>query len=266
MGIRGVDYALLASDSRLSELRAIQTRNFTRIFSISEDMMFAGTGCTADLLELGLDLKQFKQSYYFTSEEELLIEATSSFLSRQFYLRRNFPFCSFCGLAGIKEDGNLCLLRYDALGSFESVEAFCCGWGEKLIQPMLDSLMNLVYSPRCLGRNELRCMSEAASSRQHDSKDNDMVINAGSRMIHEGSNIDIVSMTKDEAVEWVVNAFKSAASRDTVIGDGLHLWLIEMVDEDNCFQHFHITPQFESKSQSRKRILHREMFYQLSRY
>lgn len=233
-------------------------------------MMFAGTGCIADLLELWQDLKGFEHSYCFANEGKLFLKAAGFFLSRQFYSRRNFPFYSFCGLAGIKEDGEACLLRYDALGSYESVDAFCCGYGEKLIQPMLDSLINPGKKFSSWGHDTEAgvFMSYLASRGQTTSEGlNDNMVNVHFRdkMKYEGSKYGVINITKEEAIQYVVNAFESAANRDTTIGDGLHVWVMESICEGICNRESSIVPPPESRFKSKKFSRLNKYFYQLPR-
>lgn len=270
VGLRGSNYALLASDSRLSEHHNIQTRNFTRIFPMRQKMMFAGTGCLADILELWQDLKHFEHSYCFANEGKLFLEAAGFYLSKRFYSRRNFPFYSFCGLAGIDEDGRACLLRYDALGSYESVDAFCCGQGEKLMQPILDSLVNPGKNPSSWGHDAeagVFVSKHAFISQNYvkDSMETSMYTDTGNKMMYKESKFGIAAMTKEEAVDQVVNAFESAANRDTTIGDGLHMWVMEGICEDTCFQTSSITSPLESEFKPRRYVRLHKYFYQLSR-
>ena len=273
VGLRGSTYALFACDSRLSEHYSIQTRNFTRIFSVGHDMMFAGTGCIADLLELCQDLKQLKFSYRFASEGKLFVEAAGYRLSRRLYSRRKFPFYSFCGLAGINDDGKAWLFRYDALGSSEFVDAFCCGRGEQLIQPTLDSLTNMEEGFSSWGHDIEAGIFTSTSTSQCKK---DIMDFGDDSMISDGLKNEMkmnfrstigIDMTKDEAVEMVVNTFRSAAKRDITIGDELHVWVMESINEDECTLHpssgQKAVPKSKSKSKSFIRL--HKSFHRLSR-
>ena len=93
--------------------------------------------------------------------------------------------------------------RYDALGSFERIQASCTGKGEQYIQAILDDITNFEEDDNLwtTGKNE----NEFASS---------------SKNLY-------VNLSCEESVKLIVKAFKAAAEREITVGDGLEVCILQ---------------------------------------
>ena len=226
VGIAGHDFCLLAADSRLSEQYLIHSRNYSRILTVGNNLMFAGTGCLADLLELQQDMRLIERAYAWRSDTKLTAETASFRLSSLLYSRRRFPFYSFTGLAGLNKHGWPSLYRFDAIGSCEQVRAFCCGRGEALIQPALDALTKLEEDPSYWGL-DTESASFVSNNRWESAGE---IEEDGCKMDFEGGTtgerVCIKDLSTENALEVVVSAFRAAAEREITIGDGLHVWIL----------------------------------------
>ena len=213
VGVAGRDFCVLACDTRLSDAYLILSRSQSRVFELSTESLFAASGCVADSLALVALLHHNARSYQWQSGIKAPVEALSQLLSSTLYSRRTFPYFSFCSLAGIDKRGTGALYRYDAVGSFERVPAFCSGKGEQLIQPILDSLLKVKLN----------------SALQHEGR-----ISEGttSDIILDDSDDNYVSdISSEEASNIVISAFRAAAEREITVGDGLELLIIKKDDQ-----------------------------------
>ena len=87
VGIAGRNYCLLAADSRLSEQYMIHSRNFTRIFELSKEVLLTGTGCLSDLTELTKIMSLSMREYQWKSDKKMSAESASFLLSKILYQR-----------------------------------------------------------------------------------------------------------------------------------------------------------------------------------
>lgn len=72
----------------------------------------------------------FKRYHWESGNDKTLTSVSPSaaqLLSATLYQRRLFPYYSFTLLGGIDCKGNSFLYKYDAVGSFEKVNAVCSG-------------------------------------------------------------------------------------------------------------------------------------------
>eukprot|EP01038_Epipyxis_sp_PR26KG_P011328 gene11328-15192_t len=198
MAISGKEYIILASDTRLSEQYSIKSRSISRIFQITDDIILCGSGCFSDTIALSKVLKSEAMKYEWNNDKSIHITAMSSLLAFILYQRRLFPYFSFNVIAGFNSKGNAEIYRYDAVGSYERVQAACCGKGEQMIQPLLDEVTNL----------------EEDSSLWDTSSDNDMF---------ESCNVDNLNVKLDceQMLNLIIKSFRAAAEREISVGDGI---------------------------------------------
>jgi 20S proteasome subunit beta 6 len=103
--------------------------------------------------------------------------------------------------------GSGALFRYDAVGSYEKVQAACVGKGEKMIQPILDD---------CMTPSDDEFWPEFLSPNRKI--DSNVACNHPRRLY--------VNMNQSEAYELIKNAFRAAAEREITIGDGVQVFIL----------------------------------------
>ncbi len=64
------------------------------------------------------------REYQWKHRQPLTVHAISHLLSTQLYLRRHFPYYSFCVLGGLDTSGVGAVYRYDSIGSFERAKVY----------------------------------------------------------------------------------------------------------------------------------------------
>jgi 20S proteasome subunit beta 6 len=209
VGITGKNYAIIATDTRLSESYVIRSRNITKIFEVSKGVYLAASGCLSDTIALSKVMQSEMKLYEWQNEREPTVSVLAHCLANVLYSRRNFPYFSVCAVAGLDEFGNGALYRYDALGSFERVRAVCAGKGERLIQPILDEITGMEEDDTLF-----LFPGQPISSM--------LPVEEGRRKgLMKGKDLNV-----EEACEIIVTAFKAAAEREISIGDGIDLCII----------------------------------------
>ena len=202
VGLAGRDFCVLASDTRLSQGYMIHSRNHSRILEVSSGCGVAGSGCWSDMRALGDALRHNAKVYEWQGRRSMSLGAMSNLLAAIMYGRRMFPYFTFTILGGLDQVGRGALFRYDAVGSFERVQAVCAGKGEQLMQPALDRLTN---------------MEEDAASWRVTGIDD----------VFESAGENFVDLSVDEACAAVLEAYRSAAEREITIGDGVEMMVVE---------------------------------------
>ena len=90
----------------------IRSRNQTRIFKVTEDVLFAGSGCWSDIVELSIALEHKARVFEWESKRSLNVMESSFMLSQMLYMRRFQPYFSFSVLAGIDDEGKSLSFQY----------------------------------------------------------------------------------------------------------------------------------------------------------
>ena len=213
VGISGRNFAIIASDSRLSESYIIRSRNVSKIFEVSDGVYLAASGCLSDTLALSNVLRHNSRLYEWQNERSPTVTVLAHLLATVLYSRRSFPYFSFCAVAGLDEHGCGALYRYDAVGSFERVRAVCCGKGEKLIQPLLDDVTGMEADDSLFAFPRMDGSQSRAS------------------LLSTAFNTATHNLNVDQACELIVRAFQAAAEREISIGDGIEMCIIQ-AEED----------------------------------
>ena len=107
------------------------------------------------------------------------------------------------------DSGRGVLFHYDAVGSREQVRACCTGNGEKMMQPLLDSHTQMERD-------------DALWTLTDD----------GSEFVSSNGEL-FTNLTKSEAIELSLRAFRAAAEREITVGDGVHIWIVSSDNRDN---------------------------------
>ena len=203
VGLAGKGYAIVASDTRLSDGYVIRSRNINRLVELDAGrLLFAASGCLSDACGLTKVLEKELESYKWDNPDQLLsVHALAHLLSTTLYSRRTFPYYALCVAAGLDDETREgAVYRYDSVGSFERVQATCAGKGEQLIQPMLDEATSMEES------REIWTLAPAGDTFLSSPARHDLGIEA--------------------ACDLVVRVFRSAAEREITVGDGVEIWIL----------------------------------------
>ena len=220
VGITGRNYAIIASDTRLSESYVIRSRNISKIFEVANGVYLAASGCLSDTIALSKVMQSEMKLYEWQNERKPTVSVLAHCLANVLYSRRHFPYYSVCAVAGLDAKGSGALYRYDAVGSFERVRAVCAGKGEQLIQPILDEITDME-------EDETLFLFPAQLSSDLTTTTSTTSLGTGGRRTTGHKELDV-----EEACEVIVRAFKAAAEREISIGDGIDLVIVRGDESD----------------------------------
>jgi len=141
----GNNFAAVAADTRLNLDYSIPSRDVPHLFQLTSTCVLAAGGMQSDIAELVRHLKARVAWYSFQNHREIPTRALAHLLSTTLYGKRFFPYYAFCILLGMDTDGKGICFEYDAVGSYEEVVYGANGSAKTLMQPFLDSQVNLQH-------------------------------------------------------------------------------------------------------------------------
>jgi 20S proteasome subunit beta 6 len=186
--IGGKGYVIIAGDTRLNGDFCINTRSDeSKLFQLSSNTFLASTGMQADRLQLQQVLKFKLQWYeYNNGGKKAKTSAIAQLLSTLLYQRRFFPYYTFNIIAGFNDQGDGVCYGYDAVGCTEPLSYGTTGSASSFIEPLMDCLIR-----------RLNLVGQAPAT-----------------------------LTKDEALLMLKNAFTGAAERDIFTGDAVRFYIV----------------------------------------
>nr|CDS31636.2 proteasome (prosome macropain) subunit beta [Hymenolepis microstoma] len=182
LGISGKDYAIVASDTRLTDenMGILFSRNSPHIYEVGPNIRMCLTGFRGDVLTFTKVIEAKVKEYRYHHKKDITLTALANLISICLYSRRFFPFYVATILAGIDENGKGAIYSYDPVGSYERLVFRAHGTSGAILQPLLDSQIN----------------------------GEDLVA-------------DCVELSKEDAIRLVRDGFISAAERDVFCGDAV---------------------------------------------
>ncbi|KAJ4426671.1 proteasome subunit beta type-1 [Periplaneta americana] len=189
VAIAGDDFALLASDTRLSADFSIYTREQSKLFRLSDTTVLGCTGCWCDTLTLTRILEARMQMYLHEHNKPMSTPAVAQMLATMLYYKRFFPYYVSNVLAGLDEEGKGCVYSYDPIGHCELSTYKARGSAGALLQPLLDNQIGF--------QNMENVTPEPIKMDRAMAILKDVFISAAERDIHTGDSILINIITKD---------------------------------------------------------------------
>lgn len=187
LGIAGDDFAVVASDTRLSEGYSIHTRNCPKTYKLSEKAVLASAGFYGDVLTLIKHIKARMITYRHTHQKDMSTPAIAQMLATMLYGKRFFPYYVYNVLVGVDEDGVGCCYSYDPVGSYERETFRAGGSAASLLQPLLDNQ---------IGRKNQQNVPLTPLSKEYVVKlVKDVFTSAGERDIYTGDEVEIKVIT-----------------------------------------------------------------------
>lgn len=202
ISVAGADFAVIASDSRLSEGYSILSRAQPHLYKMQSNCVVGCVGFHGDCLTFMKTLEIRLKMYEHEHNKKASTPAIAQLASTMLYNRRFFPFYVNTVVAGINNEGEGCIYSYDPVGSYERETYRAGGSSSALLQPLLDSQLGMKnQSPN-----------------------------------FELNRTYTVKWSKEKVIALVKDAFISAAERDIYTGDSL---IINIVSKDGvAVEHF----------------------------
>jgi len=191
VAIAGEDYAIIASDTRLSSGQgySILSREQPKLFNLSKSTVLGSTGCWCDILTFNKVAEMRMKTYRHNHNKEMTTPAVAQMTSTMLYHKRFFPYYISNILAGLDGQGRGCLFSYDPVGHCEKNTYIAGGSSCTLLQPLLD---NQVGMKNMKGVEEASLPLEKAMNIIHD-----VFVSAAEREIHTGDGICFRIITKN---------------------------------------------------------------------
>lgn len=189
VAIAGKDYAIIASETRLSTGYQIYTRDQTKLVEITPKAVLGSTGCRCDSLTFAKVIQARVKNYLYDHNRTISTPACSQLISTMLYYKRFFPYYVTNILAGLNEEGEGVVYSYDPVGCLVQSRCETGGSSSALIQPFLDNRLSLK--------------------------------NINGNLVEQ-----TVHMPLDEAVKLVKDVFVSAGERDIYVGDSVDIRII----------------------------------------
>ncbi|RNA26985.1 proteasome subunit beta type-1 [Brachionus plicatilis] len=191
VGVAGEDFAVVASDTRLSEGYSILSRDNPHLYQVLPKTVMGSVGFHGDCITFNKTLQIRLRMYEYENNKKASTPAVAQLVSTMLYSRRFFPYYVNTIIAGLTNDGQGCVYSYDPVGSYEREVYRAGGSSAALIQPLLDSQ---------LGQK-----------------------NQGSFELNRSYT---VKMSKEEVVALVKDIYTSATERDIYTGDAVFINVI----------------------------------------
>ena len=187
LAVSGEDFAIVASDTRLSQGFSIQSRNHTKAVKLTPSTVLAQAGFAGDILTLKKHINMRIGMYEHNHGKDASTPAIASLISKMLYYKRFFPYYVYNLVAGLDENGRGCVYSYDPVGSYEREQYRAAGAASELLQPLLDNQ---------IGQKNMQ-------------------------------KSDVTELSQDRARQLCIDCFISAAERDITTGDSVMLHIID---------------------------------------
>ncbi|XP_064616188.1 proteasome subunit beta type-1-like [Liolophura sinensis] len=181
LAIAGEKFAVVASDTRLSEGFSIHSRETPKTYQLTETTVLGLCGFHGDALTLKKILDARLMMYEHEHNKQMSTSAIAAMISTILYYRRFFPYYVYNIVAGIDDEGKGCVFSFDPVGSYERESYRAGGSASSMLQPLLDNQIGY--------KNQ------------------------------EG--VKHVKLSQEKAVALVKDVFISAAERDIYTGDAI---------------------------------------------
>nr|XP_002121356.1 proteasome subunit beta type-1-B-like [Ciona intestinalis] len=139
LAVAGGDFAVVASDTRLSQGFMIHTRDHPKAVQLTANTVLAQSGFEGDSLTLKKHVQMRIGMYEHNHGKTPSTSAIAAMISKMLYYKRFFPYYVYNIVAGLDNEGKGCVYSYDPVGSYEREQYRAAGAANELLQPLLDN-------------------------------------------------------------------------------------------------------------------------------
>lgn len=195
ISVAGEDYAVVASDTRLSEGYSILSRAQPHLYQMQSNCVVGCVGFHGDCLTFTKTLEIRLKMYEHEHNKKASTPAIAQLVSTMLYNRRFFPFYVNTVVAGINNEGEGCIYSYDPVGSYERETYRAGGSSSALLQPLLDNQLGMKNQTPSFELNRsytVKCGKEKVLALIKDA-----FISAAERDIYTGDELVVKIITKN---------------------------------------------------------------------
>lgn len=189
VSITGADYAIIASETRLSQGYQIYTRDQPKLFQLTPKTILGSTGCWCDALTFAKVIESRVKNYGYEHNRTISTPACAQLVSNMLYYKRFFPYYITNVVAGLDDNGRGIVYEYDPVGCYEPLRYAAGGSSSALILPLLDNRV-------------------------------------GFKNINEPVPAHVPDLPLADALRLVKDLFVSAGERDIYVGDSVEIRVI----------------------------------------
>ncbi|KAM9315853.1 proteasome subunit beta type-1 [Gastrophryne carolinensis] len=186
LALAGEDFAIVASDTRLSEGYSIHSRDTPKCYKLTDKTVIGCSGFHGDCLTLTKIIDARLKMYKHSNNKTMTSGAIAAMLSTILYSRRFFPYYVYNIIGGLDEEGKGAVYSFDPVGSYQRDAYKAGGSASAMLQPLLDNQ---------IGYKNMQ-------------------------------NVERLPLTLEKAMQLVKDVFISAAERDVYTGDGLKMSIV----------------------------------------
>ncbi|KAM4772515.1 proteasome subunit beta type-1 [Rhinophrynus dorsalis] len=186
LALAGDDFALVASDTRLSEGYSIHSRDSPKCYKLTDKTVIGCSGFHGDCLTLTKIIEARLKMYKHSNNKTMTSGAIAAMLSTILYSRRFFPYYVYNIIGGLDEEGKGAVYSFDPVGSYQRDAYKAGGSASAMLQPLLDNQ---------IGFKNMQ-------------------------------NVEQLPLSLDKALQLVKDVFVSAAERDVYTGDALKICIV----------------------------------------
>ncbi|KAL7890414.1 hypothetical protein AOLI_G00026720 [Acnodon oligacanthus] len=186
LAVAGEDFAIVASDTRLSEGYLIHSRDSPKCYKLTDTTVIGCSGFHGDCLTLTKIIDARLKMYKHANNKIMTSGAIAAMLSTILYGRRFFPYYVYNIIGGLDEEGRGAVYKFDPVGSYQRDTYIAGGSASAMLQPLLDNQIGFKNM----------------------------------------ENVEHVPLSLEKAVQLVKDVFISAAERDVYTGDALKICIV----------------------------------------
>lgn len=189
VAIAGKDYAMIASETRLSTGYQVYTREQPKLFQLTPNTILGSTGCWCDALTFAKVIESRVKNYLYEHNRPISTPACAQLISNMLYYKRFFPYYISNIVAGLDDDGRGIIYSYDPVGHYQQHRYAAGGSSCTLIQPFLDNRVGLKNIQGVVPGSIDLPMEDALRIIK------DTFVSAGERDIYVGDHVEIKIIT-----------------------------------------------------------------------
>ncbi|BFZ05568.1 hypothetical protein BsWGS_08607 [Bradybaena similaris] len=189
LAIAGDDYALIATDTRLSQGFSIHSHDNPKTYRLSTKTVLGCCGFHGDVLTLTKVITARLQIFEKDHNKQMPTPSIAAMLSTILYYRRFFPYYTHNLVAGLDDEGKGCVYSFDPVGSYEKEVFRAKGSASSMLQPLLDNQIG--------GKNQQGYVAHALPLDKCVALVKDVFTSAAERDIYTGDSVQISVITKD---------------------------------------------------------------------